>query len=280
MDKTDKYGFFVTDIDCATQEIYNIIGDVMINNIENLKLIDIINGMSVKRRVFESRFCHALVFKISGESLYRFDTETLTLKCAEVLFIPKGSSYVVNRISDRSDYVLVNFDADIPDALPAVYSLEGYPNKSYIYEHLSKQWLLGGESEKYKCYSMFYNLLSFLLSKDKPHYSYTKKFKQLESALNYLHTNIFDCDLKVDNLHLLCGMSDTYFRKIFKANYGISPMEYIINKRMSRAQSIITSGEYNSINEVALSVGYSDALYFSRVFSKKFGICPSKFIEK
>ena len=56
-------------------------------------------------------------------------------------------------------------------------------------------------------------------------------------------------------------------------------MEYIINKRMSRAQSIITSGEYNSINEVALSVGYSDALYFSRVFSKKFGICPSKFIE-
>ena len=75
-------------------------------------------------------------------------------------------------------------------------------------------------------------------------------------------------------------MSDTYFRKIFKANYGISPMEYIINKRMSRAQSIITSGEYNSINEVALSVGYSDALYFSRVFSKKFGICPSKFIEK
>ena len=279
MDKTDKYGFFETDIDLSKPWIYNIIGDVMINNIENLKLLDIINGMSVSQRTFENRFSHAFVFKINGESIYNFDNNILRLKQDEVLFVPKGSSYVVNRISDKSEYVLINFDADVPSPSPAVYSIQGYPNQTYIYENLAKLWLIGGECEKYKCYSMFYNILAFILSKDKPQYSYTKKFRQIENAVNYMHTNIFNCDLKVNNLHLLCDMSDTYFRKIFKSHFGISPMEYITNKRMSRAQSIIMNGEYNSINEVAMSVGYSDALYFSRIFSRKFGICPSKFTE-
>ena len=75
-------------------------------------------------------------------------------------------------------------------------------------------------------------------------------------------------------------MSDTYFRKIFKAIYGTSPHEYVTNKRLSRAESIISSGSYNSLAEVAKAVGYSDALYFSKIFSKKYGVCPSRYTNK
>lgn len=197
-----------------------------------------------------------------------------------MLFIPKGSSYCVKRISDKSEYVLINFDADIHTDMARVYSVDKYSELSYIHKHLAKLWLFGDESEKYKCYSVFYNILAFISAKEKAQYSYAKKIQKIESAINYLHTNIFNCDLKVDDLHLVCGMSDTYFRKIFKTNFGATPQEYIINKRLSQAQSIILNGDYNSIGEVALSVGYSDALYFSRIFSKKYGVCPTEFIRK
>ena len=252
----------------------------MLIDIENLKLIDIINGVSISQRTFQNRFSHAFVFKINGESIYNFENNSLLLRQDEMLFIPKGSSYNVKRLSEKSEYVLINFDANIQHSVATVYSLDKYSELSNIYKNLAKLWLFGGKSEKYKCYSVFYNILAFISTKEKTQYSYAKKFKKIEAAINYLHTNIFNCDIKVDDLHLLCGISDTYFRKIFKSNFGVTPQEYIINKRLSQAQSIILSGDYNSIGEVALSVGYSDALYFSRIFSKKYGACPTEFIQK
>lgn len=257
-----------------------MIGDIMLTNIENLKLFDIINGVSIKQRRFEKRFSHAFIFKINGESIYEFENGNLLLKQGDMLFIPKGLSYCVKRISDQSEYALINFNADLTaNAVPKTYSMDGYLDLLYIYEHLARLWLLGGEAEQYKCYSVFYNILSFISAKEKPQYSYKKKFQKIECAVNYLHSNIFNCDLKVDDLHLLCGISDTYFREIFKANFEVSPQEYIINKRMSQARSILISGDYNSVKEVALSVGYSDALYFSRIFSKKYGVCPSEIMQ-
>ena len=252
----------------------------MIRNIDNLKLLDILNGTSVRYRTFENRFSHALVFKTAGTCVYRFGNKTLMLRQGEMMFIPKGSYYDVENVSDNGTYVLINFDADVADAAPDVYSIEKYPELSFIYTHLAKLWLFGDEAEKYKCYSIFYDVLAFISAKENPQYSYQQKAKKIENAVKHLHTHMFSCDLKVDELHLLCSMSDTYFRKIFVANFGTTPQQYITNKRLSHARSILCSGDYNSIAEVARAVGYSDALYFSRIFSKKYGACPSEYAQK
>ena len=71
-------------------------------------------------------------------------------------------------------------------------------------------------------------------------------------------------------------MSDTYFRNIFAAHFGISPQAYVINKRLTQAKTIIENGDYDNLYDVALAVGYEDALYFSRVFKRKYGVAPSR----
>ena len=76
--------------------------------------------------------------------------------------------------------------------------------------------------------------------------------------------------------HLMCGISGAYFRKIFFSNFGTNPKDYISKKRLSHAKAILDSGNYYTISEVAASVGYSDPLYFSRAFRKKYGISPSE----
>lgn len=96
--------------------------------------------------------------------------------------------------------------------------------------------------------------------------------------MEYLKEHIFDCSLKAHELHTYCGVSDTYFRKTFVSQFGTSPQKYIINKRLTQAKNIIDNGEYDSISEVALSVGYEDALYFSKVFRNKYGTAPSKLV--
>ena len=72
----------------------------------------------------------------------------------------------------------------------------------------------------------------------------------------------------------MCGVSDTYFRKIFIAKFGTSPKNYIIEERVLHAKSIIDSGDFTTVKELALAVGYKDALYFGKIFKKHFGMSP------
>ena len=67
----------------------------------------------------------------------------------------------------------------------------------------------------------------------------------------------------------------TYIRKNFISRFGMTPQKYIISKRIPDAKAMMDSVEYNTTQEVAAQVGYSDPLYFSKVFKKFYGISPS-----
>ena len=57
-----------------------------------------------------------------------------------------------------------------------------------------------------------------------------RKTEIIEPAVNHLKTNIFSPDLKAEKLHLLCGISNTYFRELFMLRFKTSPKEYITSK--------------------------------------------------
>ena len=94
--------------------------------------------------------------------------------------------------------------------------------------------------------------------------------------MEYLKLHLYDSELKIDRLHRLCGISDTYFRKIFASQFRMSPQEYVLTKRISQAKSIIENGDFDTIRGVAEAVGYTDPLYFSKTFKKMQGVSPSK----
>lgn len=73
-----------------------------------------------------------------------------------------------------------------------------------------------------------------------------------------------------------------YIRKLFKKETGLSPLEYMTELRMRKAKSLLTAScsKNCSVAEIAYQCGYDDPLYFSRVFRKYNGICPSMFSEQ
>ena len=255
---------------------YNNYGDVMFNDIENLKIISSFQGISKSNGEIRTRKSNAFIFRISGTRIYEFDDLVYTVKKGEMIFIPALFSYNShNSDNEESRYMSINFNADIVHPKPVVFSLSDFSEADYICSHFSDLWKLGNQADRYKCFSMFYSLLSFISNIENLNYSDKRKFEIIKPAVSYLKKHIFDCNLKAEKLHLQCGISDTYFRKIFTLKFGTSPQKYIISKRMIQAKSLIDNCDFDTINEVALSVGYNDPLYFSKAFKKKYGVSPS-----
>lgn len=61
---------------------------------------------------------------------------------------------------------------------------------------------------------------------------------------------------------------------VFNKYADIGPGDYLMMYRLNRAKELLITGDA-PIGRVAKSVGYPDALYFSRTFNKQFGLSPS-----
>ena len=73
------------------------------------------------------------------------------------------------------------------------------------------------------------------------------------------------------------GMSYSVLHRKLAALVGLSPSLFIRAIRLQHAKDLLLSSSDSSITEIAYQVGFNDPKFFSRVFSKKFGISPSKF---
>ncbi len=72
------------------------------------------------------------------------------------------------------------------------------------------------------------------------------------------------------------NLSVSYFLKAFKRHVGISPQQYKTQQRIRMAQGLLINSD-SSVEQIARTVGYKDSLYFSRVFKKTAGCCPTEF---
>lgn len=82
-------------------------------------------------------------------------------------------------------------------------------------------------------------------------------------------------DIVMEELMRNIPVSNSYFRKLFKAETGKSPMQYLLDQRIENAKQFMTNTTMN-IKNIANLVGYSDPYYFSRIFKKATGKYPSE----
>lgn len=74
------------------------------------------------------------------------------------------------------------------------------------------------------------------------------------------------------------GMSEGHFIRAFKKAYGVTPLEYRTVLQLDCARNLLV-GTPLRVGAVASIAGFSDALYFSRLFRKRTGMSPSEYRE-
>jgi AraC-like DNA-binding protein len=75
------------------------------------------------------------------------------------------------------------------------------------------------------------------------------------------------------------SLSPAHFCRSFKAAYGMAPVEYLFRVRHEAAKSLLLSTSL-SCKEIALMTGFSDPVFFNKMFKKAVGCTPGRYREE
>lgn len=85
-----------------------------------------------------------------------------------------------------------------------------------------------------------------------------------------------DQRLTVDDMARLHDLSESHFSALFRKATGMPPIDYFIHLKIQQACQLLYGGKHK-IKDVAESLGYDDAFYFSRLFKKHMKVSPEKY---
>lgn len=102
--------------------------------------------------------------------------------------------------------------------------------------------------------------------------------QRILSIVEYMNRHYFE-PLQTEELAARCGLSKYHFIHLFRMCMGMTPYSYLIRIRMERAETLLQAGDM-TVQEVAFVCGYNDPLYFSRAFSRHFGVSPTDYKQR
>ena len=97
--------------------------------------------------------------------------------------------------------------------------------------------------------------------------------------VKFIEANYARQDLYTPMLADLSEMGETYYRSIFQAVFNMPPARYIQLYRVGKAKELLLNSN-QSIEEIAVAVGFANASYFCKVFKNLTGKTPSEFAQK
>ncbi len=215
---------------------------------------------------------HALAFRLSGDAMFKSSAQDdLTAYENEIVFIP--ARYNFHKSAQTGRIIAVHFfsDSKLPETIQTFASKNPElfrQNFLKLYDVWSKKML----GYQHQAKTIFYRIL-FEIEREHAKEKRSIVNLQLSAAIENIHKNFTNSNISVDELAKLCGMSDTYFRRLFVAEFGITPLRYINKLRMELASELLRSSYY-TIKEISERCGFNSINYFCLFVKKETGMSP------
>lgn len=95
------------------------------------------------------------------------------------------------------------------------------------------------------------------------------------TAKRYIDTHYKE-NITLDQLAVACHVSKYHLAHAFTEEYGVSPINYLISKRMTEAEHLLKTTDF-SLSLISETTGFSSSSYFAQIFKKQHGISPTDF---
>lgn len=220
----------------------------------------------------------ALLLKWEGETVYtdRNGTRVVSNLTHPVL-LPMGSYYEWH-CTQAGRYTIVEFDTDFRSEEIIRLSFQDGERLRQRMQALELDCLHKKPYWQFKACAAVNELLFWLLTAARAEYVPSEKLERIKPAVEYMALH-FNEPLSNEDLARLSGVSTVYFRKLFTAAYGISPIHYLHRIRIEKAKEMLRS-DYGTLSNVATSVGYPNVFHFSKAFKQLVGTSPGAYARE
>jgi len=98
---------------------------------------------------------------------------------------------------------------------------------------------------------------------------------QLRRVSEYVSAHLGE-DFGLDELSHLVGLSRFHFSRMFKLATGLTPLQYVAERRLDQARQLL-AGNRLSLAEISAALGYSSQSHFTAHFRRSTGTTPGAF---
>lgn len=219
---------------------------------------------------------HILYLVFGGEGLYRCSGQCHRIRTGSLFFSFSGLTYSIEN-TDGLHYCYISFHGDRAEDL---FRRFGVTPRNCVFENMEgllPHWQNSlTQANEENSDLLTESLLLYTFSKLQ---KTTQKDDVISFMLTYLDNHFTDCALTLSEVAQAAGYNEKYLSHLFKKQVGTSFSEYLRQLRIRYAVMLIENG-VTSVKNVAFLSGFSDPLYFSKVFTTMVGVSPSSTARK
>ncbi len=253
------------------------------NNVSISSVIRVQSECDEGDKFYYNGFCYdyELIYSLSGKTRVTFQNKTVYDTSGVIRYLPRrieNNIYFVENIK-TGECIDILFNTESP--MPDIIFTKDYSSNSKIRELFIKihnVWHKKRIGYYNQCLSLFYAILAEMEKSDSV-YMHKSHAEKIKNAVSYIHNHY--CDIDFDYLALAseCGVSYTYFKKLFSEVYKTTPSQYIKALKIQKACELLSTNKF-SVTQIAEMCGYENIYYFSRVFKETTGVSPTDYISR
>ncbi len=244
-----------------------------------------------------------LVVVLNGTATHIVNSDRYVIKKGDVFVFNEGTSHgfsnthdlkICNIMYKPGHLHKISYDLKASPGYQALFAAEPFYRKEGLFKNMLQLTMPGFEYvmnlitamlREYKdrhqgyqtmIYSRFSELVVYLSREYAIHgKEQSEKLFLIAKTISYIEEHYLE-PVKLKELAGMSCISARQFIRVFKENYNMTPMNYIIQLRLQHACSLLKNSAY-SISDIAYESGFSDSNYFTRQFRKMLGVTPKEY---
>ena len=224
-------------------------------------------------------YCVSLV--TLGEGVLRMAGCEYKLDTGTLFFSFPGEAYEIEA-SDDFEYIYISFMGSYARELLDNFGIDG---ESAIYHNFTHTDLwydairsITPLNSNILTERVLYYTLSIIQSEHASIVNSAGKQPLAELLTDYINVHYREHDISLGKMSEIFSYTEKYLSAFFKKHMKIRFTEYLNTLRIQYAIGLMNSGQF-TIAQISSMCGYTDSLYFSKVFKRHIGQSPSDYIR-
>lgn len=228
------------------------------------------------------RVIHSLHLVTRGTGFFKYDSVSSEIKRGSLFAVPAGGFFELCDCSEDFEYAYISFMGDGAETFLTNAGISGFNNVFHGFDGLIPMWLeslrrINENNSDILPVSVLLYTLSYIDGTDDGIRNESAD-SIAESIVRYVKQHYDNPEISLRYVAGIFNYTQKYLSALFKKKNGVGFCEFVNSLRVQKAVSMIENGA-REIIVVSKECGFTDPLYFSKVFKNKTGRTPTEYMK-